>query len=76
VQFQRTLTDLTAKPHARREFNYRLRNLFRGEALGERSAATKMNAAAHFEDTPPDDYSLEAERKIGKLFACRAINLR
>jgi hypothetical protein len=50
--------------------------LFRCEALGERSAARKMNAAEHFEDTPPDDYSLEAERKIGKLFACRAINLR
>jgi hypothetical protein len=50
--------------------------LFRCEALGKRSAATKMNAAAHFEGALPDDYSLEAERKIRKLFACRAINLR
>jgi hypothetical protein len=58
------------------EFNYSLRNLFRCEALGARSAATKMNAAAHFEGAPPDDYSLEAERKTRKIICRRAINLR
>jgi hypothetical protein len=41
--------------------------------LGAPSTAAKMNAA---EGSPRDDYSLEAERKIRKLFAVRAINLR
>jgi hypothetical protein len=50
--------------------------LFRCEAPGEPSAAAKMNAAGHFEGWPRDDYSLEAEREIGKLFAAAAINLR
>jgi hypothetical protein len=35
-----------------------------------------MNVAERFESGPRDDYSPEAERKIGKLFAARAINLR
>jgi hypothetical protein len=47
--------------------------LFRFERLGEPSAAAKMNAAA---GSPPGDYSLEAERKIRKLFGRAPINLR
>jgi hypothetical protein len=43
---------------------------------GEPSAARKMNAAEHFKEWPRDDYSLEAEREIRKLFAAGAINLR
>jgi hypothetical protein len=50
--------------------------LFRCESPGALFAATKMNAAEHFEGWPRDVYSLEAEREIRKLFACRAINLR
>jgi hypothetical protein len=57
-------------------FNCSAQNLFRCEAAGGPSAARKMNAAGHFECSPRDDYSLEAEREIGKLFAARAINLR
>jgi hypothetical protein len=61
------------KPHTKRNFNCSARNLFRCEALAEPSAAAKMNAD---EGSPQDDYSLEAERKIGKLFAAAPINLR
>jgi hypothetical protein len=57
-------------------FNGSARNLFRCEVPGAPSAARKMNAAEHFEEWPRDDYSLEAERKIRKLFAAAPINLR
>jgi hypothetical protein len=54
-------------------FNCSAWNLFRSDALG---APTVSDEDERGRGSPRDDYSLEAERKIRKLSAAAAINLR
>jgi hypothetical protein len=71
-----TLTDLTVKPHARRNIQ-----LQRAEFVPVRGARRAIRSQEDergrtFEGWPRADYSPEAERKIGKIIRRRAINLR
>jgi hypothetical protein len=69
-------TDLTVKPHARRNIQLQCAEFVPVQSARRASAARKMNAAEHFEEWPRDDYSLAAEREIRKIICRRAINLR